>query len=165
MNRSIILCIILSLPLLVLGGHHAISGPPLPGPFQPGNNLEKGGKILPTPFKPPSPGLDRHPKSLKVSPFKSIAIITYANLWDLYTQAMRIYEYAKGFGIEPKIDPRGMKGMFERWREKITSHSPTFGWKGIINEMKAKLKRQRNLYGDTDEKYPEMKQIFKKYWN
>ncbi len=38
-------------------------------------------------------------------------------------------------------------------------------YSGIINEMKAKLKRQRNLYGDTDEKYPEMKQIFKKYWN
>ena len=38
-------------------------------------------------------------------------------------------------------------------------------YSGIINEMKAELKRQRNLYGDTDEKYPEMKQIFKKYWN
>ncbi len=35
----------------------------------------------------------------------------------------------------------------------------------IIKQMKKELNRQRALYGDTDENYPEMKEIFEKYWN
>ena len=33
---------------------------------------------------------------------------------------------------------------------------------GIIEEMKAELKRQRELYGDTDEKYPVIQEMLKK---
>ena len=42
-------------------------------------------------------------------------------------------------------------------------HDPEYA--EIIKEMKQELKRQRALYGDTDEKYPEMQEIFEKYWN
>ncbi len=34
----------------------------------------------------------------------------------------------------------------------------------IINEMKIELKRQRELSGDNDKKYPLMKEIFEGYW-
>ncbi len=36
---------------------------------------------------------------------------------------------------------------------------------GIIKEMKAELKRQREQIGDTDEQYPEMVKILKEHWN
>lgn len=35
----------------------------------------------------------------------------------------------------------------------------------IIKEMKKELKRQRDLYGDTDKEYPEMQEILGKYWD
>lgn len=38
-------------------------------------------------------------------------------------------------------------------------------YKEVINEMKIELKRQREIYNDTDTKYPVMQEIFDKYWN
>ena len=36
---------------------------------------------------------------------------------------------------------------------------------GIIKQMKAELKKQREYYGDTDEQYHVMQEIFEEYWN
>ena len=38
-------------------------------------------------------------------------------------------------------------------------------YKKIISEMKLDLLEQRELLGDTDTSYPEMKEIFNNYWN
>lgn len=38
-------------------------------------------------------------------------------------------------------------------------------YQDIVSEMKAELINQRNLIGDTDAKYPEMHDIFKRHWN
>ncbi len=35
----------------------------------------------------------------------------------------------------------------------------------IIKVMKLELQKQREVAGDTDVRYPVMKEIFKKYWN
>ena len=38
-------------------------------------------------------------------------------------------------------------------------------YKEIISEMKMELKRQREIYNDTDNNYPVMQEIFNKNWN
>lgn len=42
-------------------------------------------------------------------------------------------------------------------------HDPEYA--EIIKDMKAELIKQRELLGDTDEQYPEMKTIFDEHWN
>ena len=51
-------------------------------------------------------------------------------------------------------DPHEMKNGY---REKINQPR--------ISELKIKLRELRETYGDTDEKYPEMKEIIENYWN
>jgi hypothetical protein len=35
----------------------------------------------------------------------------------------------------------------------------------IIKEMKIELKKQRQIFDDTDLNYPELQEIFNNYWN
>lgn len=64
---------------------------------------------------------------------------TYTPNWEFY---------------DTKSDPSEMKNLY---------NDPKYA--KIISSMKQELKQLREKYGDTDAAYPQMQEIFKRYWN
>ena len=64
------------------------------------------------------------------------------------------YELGEKELFDLEADPKEMKSVY---------NDPEYA--EIIKEMKIDLKKQREIYEDTDVKYPIMQDIFNKYWD